>query len=56
MADKVTNELILRNLQDMHGKIDEFREETRGKLSVMDDKLTAMRKQIGAQQFDIASL
>lgn len=56
MSDTVTNELLLRNLQEMHRKIDEFRAETKSKLGVMDDKLTAMREHVGAQQLDIANL
>lgn len=56
MAESVTNELILRNLNEMHRKIDDFREETRVKLNVVDDKISAMREHIGAQQFDIASI
>ena len=56
MSEVVANELILRNLQEMHHKIDDFRDETKLKLSAMDDKLTAMREHLGPQKFDITNL
>lgn len=56
MSEKVTNDLILRNLRDMHRKIDDFRGEMNDFRRETTDRLAAMREHIGAQQFDIATL